>query len=175
MLVNANTRKQQQTAASNAAVERGAAVSAPTTAPSDPPDPTLPLEWGVPERHLRLVYDDEPQLAAPLPPASVAQLAKTIAEVGYGIRPAHQLNRWVEGKQLAFLKARGSAVQRHPSGKALRADRSWHQVRGIRIMPVSTECAEASAVLVGTRRACAIAMRLELVDERWLVTAVRLG
>lgn len=150
-------------------------MSAPTIAPSDPPDPVLPLQWGVPERHLRIVTDDEPRLALPLPPASIAQLAKTIAEVGYGVRPAHQLNRWVESKQLALLKARGSAVQRHPSGTSLRGDRAWHQVRGIRIMPVTAESAEASAVLVGTRRACAVALRLEIVNHQWLVTAVRLG
>lgn len=150
-------------------------MSAPNTAPSCPPDPALPLEWGVPERHLRLAHDAEPQLQAALTPGSVAQLAKTIAEVGYGVRPAHQLNRWVESQQLALLKARGAAVQRHPSGKALRQDRNWHQVRGIRIMPVSSTVAEASAVLIGSRRACAIALRLELIDHAWLVTAVRLG
>lgn len=150
-------------------------MSAPDTAPRCAPDPTLDLDWGIPERHLRVVHDGEPQLQIPLQPASIAQLAKAIAEVGYGSRPAHQLSRWVETKQLALLKARGAAVQRHPAGKAMRAERQWHQVRGIRIMPVSQTAAEASAVLVGSRRACAIALRLEVLEQKWLVTAVRLG
>jgi hypothetical protein len=175
MLMKANTSKQQQTAAPDAATIRRSAVSAPDTAPRCAPDPTLPLEWGVPERHLRVVQDCEPQLKIPLQPANIAQLAKAIAEVGYGTRPAHQLNRWVEAKQLALLKARGGAVQRHPAGKTIQAERQWHQVRGIRIMPVSGTVAEVSAVLVGSRRACAVALRLEAVDDAWLVTAVRLG
>jgi hypothetical protein len=173
--MKANVSKQQQTAAPDAATIRRSAVSAPDIAPRCAPDPTLPLEWGVPERHLRIVHDAEPQLHMPLQPANIAQLAKAIAEVGYGSRPAHQLNRWVESKQLALLKARGSAVQRHPAGKAIQAERQWHQVRGIRIMPVTGTVAEASAVLVGSKRACAVALRLEVIDDKWLVTAVRLG
>ncbi len=166
----------------------------------------LPLTWQVAPgidavppapRHLRLVatvpadsYDsgptgstngpttDSPANAAPTI-AWVARMARAVSEVGIGDRPAGQLTRWVERRQLANLAERGAAFRRHPSnrnaGKGQGARRTLKQVRSIRICQIVDGIAETSAVLVGSDRSRAIAMRFEYIGERWLITAVTLG
>lgn len=160
----------------------------------------LPLVWevapGTPAvppvpRHLRLVGQEPPAThptngpatspgGPPVPPPVwVARMARAIAEVACGDRPAQQLTRWVEKRQLAMLAARGKAAQRHPSAihgrKARAAMRSLQQVRAIRVCPVAPGVAETSAVLVGDGRGRAVAMRFETVNDAWQVTAIALG
>ena len=160
----------------------------------------LPLVWevapGTPAvppapRHLRLVGETPPARHAsngpaaarsgpPVPPPLwVARMARAIAEVACGDRPAQQLTRWVEKRQLAMLAARGNAARRHPSAvhgrNARSATRSLQQVRAIRVCPVAPGVAETSAVLVGDGRGRAVAMRFETVNDSWQVTAIALG
>lgn len=168
----------------------------------------LPLDWQVAPgvdavptapRHLRLVAtgpagstdsgtnDSGPNDSGPndqvpnnAPPIDwVARMARAVAEVGIGDRPAGQLTRWVERRQLAHLAERGAAIRRHPSirttGKTQGAMRTLKQVRSIRICHIVDGIAETSAVLVGSDRARAIAMRFEYIGDRWLITAVNLG
>ena len=161
----------------------------------------LPLDWQVAPgidavptapRHLRLVatgpadsYDsgptgsptDSPTNTAPTI-AWVARMARAVGEVGIGDRPAGQLTRWVERRQLAHLAERGAAIRRHPSSRTAgtqAAMRTLKQVRSIRICHIVDGIAETSAVLVGSDRARAIAMRFEYIGDRWLITAVNLG
>ena len=152
----------------------------------------LPLEWevgpGIPAvppapRHLRLVGGTD--ASAPVPAAAapslewIARIARAIAEVGSGDRPAGQLMRWVERRQLAHLAARGAAVQHHPSSRGRQvqtaAARAGAKVRSIRVCPIVDGIVETSAVLIGGPRARAIALRFEYVEERWLVTPISLG
>ncbi len=153
----------------------------------------LPLSWevspGVPAvpqvpRHLHVVgtleshVTGEPQ--ADLPAVEwVARMARAVAEVGAGERPPGQLTRWVERDQLRQLAARGAAVTRHPSTRgrvtAANRPRALQQVRSIRLCPIAPGIVETSAVLVGTERARAVAMRFEFITERWLLTAFSLG
>lgn len=154
----------------------------------------LPLHWevapgvsAVPElpRHLRVVGSSalaEPAVAdepAPPPAGLIARLARAVTEVGTGVRPASQLATWVRRDALALLEARGRAFQRHPSARAAAAraanTRSLAQVRAIRICPVAPGAVETSAVLVGTNRSRAVAMRLEAQGDRWQVVAISLG
>ena len=161
----------------------------------------LPLTWQVAPgidavptapRHLRLVatgpadsYDsgptgsptDSPTITAPTI-AWVARMARAVSEVGIGDRPAGQLTRWVERRQLAHLAERGAAIRRHPSSRTAgtqAAMRTLKQVRSIRICHIVDGIAETSAVLVSSDRARAIAMRFEYIGDRWLITAVNLG
>ena len=158
----------------------------------------LPLTWQVApgvdavptaRRHLHLVAtapagssdsgpnDQVPNNAPPI--AWVARMARAVGEVGIGDRPAGQLTRWVERRQLAHLAERGAAIRRHPStrtaGKTQGAMRTLKQVRSIRICHIVDGIAETSAVLVSSDRARAIAMRFEYIGDRWLITAVNLG
>lgn len=151
----------------------------------------LPLTWDV-----RPGVPAEPQaparlrLVSPIPEPEadqldgpelswVARIARAIAEVGSGDRPAAQLTRWVERAELARLAARGQCAVRHPSARARRAEagraRSAQQVRAIRLCPIRPGVVESSAVLVGADRGRAIALRFEHVADRWLVTAISLG
>ncbi|MCX6424780.1 MAG: Rv3235 family protein [Actinobacteria bacterium] len=121
--------------------------------------------------------DQVPNNAPPI--AWVARMARAVGEVGIGDRPAGQLTRWVERRQLAHLAERGAAIRRHPSsrtaGKTQAAMRTLKHVRAIRICHIVDGIAETSAVLVGSDRARAIAMRFEYIGDRWLITAVNLG
>ncbi|MDD2818085.1 MAG: Rv3235 family protein [Candidatus Nanopelagicales bacterium] len=160
----------------------------------------LPLVWEVAPgitavppipRHLRLVGSDAPSDVTgsdpkalpggpPVPPPMwVARMARAIAEVASGDRPAQQLSRWVEKRELAVLAARGKAAQLHPSAihgrNARAAARSLQQVRAIRVCPVAPGVAETSAVLVGEGRGKAVAMRFESANNAWQVTAIALG
>lgn len=150
----------------------------------------LPLDWTVggdlpatPPRakHLRLVTPNPP----PAPPAPgsagrlpapapwVARLAPAILEVAAGERPAGQLTRWVTTEIRETLARRGMAVRRHPAGKGLQPQ--GRKVRSVRVTSPAPGVIEASAVVVGAVRSRAVAMRLEAVRDRWLVTAVELG
>ncbi len=160
----------------------------------------LPLVWEVAPgitavppipRHLRLVGSDIPPDTtrsdpnvlpggSPVPPPMwVARMARAIAEVASGDRPAQQLSRWVEKRELAVLAARGKAAQIHPSAihgrNARAAARSLQQVRAIRVCPIAPGVAETSAVLVGEGRGKAVAMRFESTNNAWQVTAIALG
>lgn len=147
-------------------------------------DPELALHWeirpGIPAvpaaRHQRLLEkepasepapDDAPALAF------VARMAQACAEVAYGARPASQLKRWVHRTPLDMLARHGECVVRHPSSRQGTIDRTFHVVRGIRVLRVSEGAYETSAVLIGKRRSRAIAMRLEWHGDAWLVTAVQ--
>lgn len=109
----------------------------------------------------------------------VARMARAIAEVGSGDRPAGQLTRWVERQELARLAARGQCASRHPAVRGRRAGaprmHAAQQVRAIRLCAIRPGVIESSAVLVGAGRGRAIALRFEHVADRWLVTAISLG
>ena len=151
----------------------------------------LPLTWevapGVPAvppvpRQLRLVAppaEPTPESLVTPEPAWVAQLARAVSEVGAGDRPPGQLTRWVEHNELTRLAARGRATANHPSVRMRRAqltsERARRQVRAVRICPIRPGVVETSAVLVGTGRGQAIAMRMEQRHDRWIVTALSLG
>lgn len=159
----------------------------------------LPLEYevapGVPAipptpTHLHLVGSSEPEVlpevpsdgtqagaepALPPPGLWTMRLARAIAEVAHGERPAGQLTPHVSREQLLRLSRRGQAVARHPSGRTQRGTTRLRTVRGVRVCPVAPGVVEASAVLVGGQRAQAIALRLEAVGTQWIATAVELG
>ena len=115
--------------------------------------------------------------AAALPPPGLwtMRLARAIAEVAHGERPAGQLTPHVSREQLLRLSRRGQAVLRHPSSAAQRGSTRLRTVRGVRVCSVAPGVVEASAVLVGGQRAQAIALRLEAVGSNWVATAVELG
>jgi len=147
----------------------------------------LPLEWevaaGVPAvpgipAHLRIVGepgDYDCKGLDPLGPAWVARMTRAIAEVLAGIRPAGQLNRWVERRLLDRLADRGMAMRRNPTARA-HADgpHQWQGVRSIRLCPVADGIVEASAVLIGRQRSQAMTLRFEAAEGRWLITNAEL-
>lgn len=110
----------------------------------------------------------------PDPGPWVARLARAVAEVAVGERPAAQLIRHVAHDELARLARRGMHVQRHPSARAQKGTLRLRAARGIRVCPVAPGIVETSAVIVGQDRARAVAIRLEARSDRWLATVVDL-
>jgi hypothetical protein len=156
----------------------------PGMKPDTPEQLPLALEWevspGVPAvppvpPDLRIVGSPEPHEASlPDPGRWVSQLARAIAEVSVGERPPGQLTRWVSRTELAKLAARATYISRHPSARAQRGVSRLRTVRAVRVCPVAPGIVETSAVLVGTDRAQAIAIRLEATAGRWLATAIEM-
>jgi len=170
---NANARNQHRDPRRG---RRGrSTVSAPDLLTVANEEATLPLAWQRDEPEQPAVPLGPPTLDMPLTPESVGNLARAVAEVGFGVRAASHLHRWVTRPQLELLQAHGAAVRRHPSSSRGADPRRWHQVRAIRIQPVSPTVVEVCAVLVGGRRSCAVAMRLELAKHQWVATSVRLA
>ena len=153
---------------------------------------TLPYEYevapGVPAippatSHLHLVAENgstsDPDAAVPPhlehPGRWTQRLARAIAEVATGERPAGQLTGHVSREVQTYLALRGQSVARHPASRGTRGATRLRAVQGVRVCPVAPGVVEASAVLVGGDRARALALRLEAQGDQWVATAVQLG
>ncbi len=101
-------------------------------------------------------------------------MARAIYEVASGERPAAQLSRWVERSTLERIGTRGAAMARHPSMRVHHGVSRLRKVRSVRVCAVASGVVEASAVIVGMERSHAMALRLEVVDGRWLITAIEM-
>ena len=154
---------------------------------AEPQQLPLALEWevspGVPAvppvpPRLRVVGPDlsSPSEGGPLPEPGrwAAQLARAIDEVSRGERPPGQLTRWVSRPELTKITARATFPARHRAARGRRNAGTLHTVRAVRVCPVAPGVIETSAVLVGSQRSYAIAIRLEEVAGRWLATAVEM-
>jgi hypothetical protein len=111
-----------------------------------------------------------------LPRASdwAARMARAIYEVSSGERPAAQLSQWVERATLERINLRGSAMARHPAMRMHQGVSRLRKVRSVRVCTVAVGIVEASAVIVGMERSHALALRMEITDGRWLVTAIEM-
>lgn len=104
------------------------------------------------------------QLEDPAPRA--AMLARAVLESLAGDRPVQQLMRWTTPEVYGQLEPLVSARTIRPWATTLRRVLVCEPAPGV---------AEVTAVVQRGVRAAAIALRLEGVDGRWLVTALQLG
>jgi hypothetical protein len=98
----------------------------------------------------------------PLPRAGL--LTRALLEVISGIRPAGQLAPWVSPAVLATLHRMVAGRITRPAPAALRRVLVSEPVPGV---------AEVTAVVQRGVRAEALALRMEAVDGRWIVTALQ--
>lgn len=148
------------------------APGVPATRPLElVPEPTGP---SVLPSHIRVPNEEGELVDIPHPISWAGHMARMVFEVGCGERPSAQLNRWVSRDQLSLLAMRGRSYSRHPSTRAQKGLSRLRKVRGVRAMQVAPGIIEASAVLVGTARSHAIAMRMEAVGNQWLLTAIEM-
>ncbi|MEI8056243.1 MAG: Rv3235 family protein [Actinomycetes bacterium] len=156
---------------------------------------TLALQWSRtgddsaapgPAPDLRLVprvpamdRDTDPAVAVvatsrdelPDPGRWTAQLVQAVVEVLAHERPRQQLVRWLTPDVYADLSAHvmgstpPSARAQNPSGT-----RARRNVSSIHVFEPADGIVEANAVVVGGRRARAVALRLEGWDGRWRCT-----
>ncbi len=124
--------------------------------------------------HIRVPNEEGDLVEVPHPISWAGHMARMVFEVSCGERPSAQLNRWVSRDQLSLLALRGRSYSRHPATRAQKGLSRLRKVRGVRAMQVAPGIIEASAVLVGTARSHAIAMRMEAVGNQWMLTAVEM-
>jgi hypothetical protein len=134
--------------------------------PSAGEPPALPLGFVTPQRPA------PPAQPLDLPPVAEfgAALARALAEVLSGARPAPQVIRFVTPAVYSDLAHRafvGARRQRRPRRAV---------VRRVRVSMLRDGVAELSVVLgADGGRVTALALRLEAVDGRWVITAFSAG
>ena len=107
----------------------------------------------------------------PDPHDLVAKLAQAIVEVVSGQRPAPQLIRHTSPTIYAVLARQAMVAGRRRTPGARRPA----LVRRVRVCEPADGVVEACAVVVSHGRVRALALRLEGLDGRWLVTALTMG
>lgn len=130
---------------------------------------SLALDFFPPEED----FERRPTLRSELddPRPFVAKVAQAIIEVASGQRPAPQLIRHTSPQVYSVLARRALvSARRQPSGARRSA-----VVRRIRLCEPADGVVEACAVVVSHGRVRALALRLEGLDGRWIVTQLTIG
>lgn len=107
----------------------------------------------------------------PDPAPLVPRLAQTVIEVVSGQRPAPQLIRHTAPSVYSVLARQSMVAGRRRTPGAQRSP----LVRRVRLCEPADGVVEACAVVVSHGRVRALAMRLEGLDGRWVVTALTIG
>lgn len=141
--------------------------------PAVRPLPKQPATSGLPS-HIQVLNEEGMPTSVPHPVTWASHMARMVFEVGCGERPASQLNKWVSRQTLNTLALRGQSYARHPATRAQKGMSRLRRVSGVRAMQVAPGIVEASAVLVGTARSHAVAMRMEARGNQWVLTAVEM-
>ena len=105
------------------------------------------------------------------------RIAQAAIEVLAGTRPVQQLSRSLDPKSLTSLQHRAALTRAHAlrSGNAQSRHHRNPQVRSVHGCAVSETVYEASMVVNEELRSRAVAMRLELSNGGWKVTALQIG
>ncbi len=116
-----------------------------------------------------------PRSALPDPRVRAAAVVRIVLEVLCGDRPTRQIAGWVAPAVLEHLERRtAERIRRQPRQSRLRS---------LRVSEPAECVAEVSAVITSTvagRTGCAeryraVALRMEAIDARWIVTALAIG
>ena len=150
------------------------APGVPAVRPVPAIDPTPQSGTTAMPSHIDVINDQGEIVSLPHPMVFASTMARMVFEVGCGERPAAQLNKWVARGRLATLGLRGQSYARHPATRAQKGLSRLRKVRAVRAMQVAPGIFETSAVLVGTARSHAIAMRMEARGSQWLLTAIEM-
>jgi hypothetical protein len=107
----------------------------------------------------------------PDPEPFVARLAQAVVEVVSGQRPAPQLIRHASPNVYSVIARQAMVAGRRRAP----GPRRPAAVRRVRVCEPADGIVEACAVVVSHGRVRALAIRLEGLDGRWLVTALTIG
>lgn len=127
---------------------------------SVPRPPTTPVEP---------IADDADRIAA-----TATSLAVACLEIFAGVRRSESIGRWVDAELLAKIDRRArlraeiapvSTVRDHRAARTLQAER-------VRVCRVHATVAEATVMVRTQSRFRAVAVRLELIANRWTMTAL---
>lgn len=106
----------------------------------------------------------------PDPRVATARIAQILIDVMVGQRPVSQLNSVTNEAVRADVLRAVSSLPPSSNGTRMRL-----QVTSVRVTTPGPTVVEASAVIRGTQRSRAMALRLEGLDGRWLCTALKVG
>ena len=141
----------------------------PTGLPAEPepPEPIALLEDPF--------FAAQPTRTADLPdPVTwTGRLVQGLVDVLSGERPPGQLTRWLTPGVLAAVNAHANASNR--ADVTVRRLRTRRRIGSIHVSTPTDGVVEACAVIVGTKRSRAMALRLEGLDGRWRCTALDVG
>jgi hypothetical protein len=107
----------------------------------------------------------------PDPAAFVGRLAQAVVEIVSGQRPAPQVIRHTAPTVYSVIARQAMVAGR----RRLPGARRPAVVRRVRVCEPADGIVEACAVVVAHGRVRALALRLEGLDGRWLVTALTIG
>ena len=150
-------------APSHAPLESVAPLSALSTAA-----PVAPVAPFTPQRAIPAAYVKRGPLGDPTP--LVCTVAKAALEIALGANGIDQLARWITPTLRTTLLRQQSLSRR--AGYTARGRVS---VARVRLCRVSATAVEAAVVATEGEMAHALALRLEAVSGRWLVTALDVG
>ncbi len=105
--------------------------------------------------------------ALPDPQAWAGRMVQAVIEVLSGVRPLAQLVRWTSPDVYAALQRRSARTRPQPGRRAI--------VRSVHVSEPADGVAEACAVVIAHGRVRAVALRLEGLDGRWVMTALEIG
>lgn len=105
------------------------------------------------------------------------RIAQAAIEVLAGTRPAQQLSRSMDPACLASLQHRAALTRAHTARAGSGRPRLHRnpQVRSVHACAVSETVYETAMVVSEELRSRAVAMRLELSNGAWKVTALQIG
>jgi hypothetical protein len=133
----------------------------------------LPLRLVPPARAAEPEPLSEEPARVPDPRRFVAPFAQGIAEVLMGVRPPQQLSQATTIEVLGQLERNAGRLA--PRSAARLVNRARPRVSSVRLCEPCPGVAEVCAVVdTGVRRR-ALALRLEVIGERWQCTVLRVG
>ncbi|MDN5755478.1 MAG: Rv3235 family protein [Arthrobacter sp.] len=104
----------------------------------------------------------------------VRMVALAAFESMTGVRPVHQLARWLEAGQYEKLRCRVALINATRPDDGTRSRRNT-SIRRTRLCPVATGAYEASLVVAENDRVRAAALRVERRHGHWTVVDLQLG
>jgi Family of unknown function (DUF6459) len=140
-----------------------------TAAPATPGPPTLTVLAGGSSPHF-----GPDARGLPDPRDWAARFCQAIVEVIGGDRPAAQLVRWTSRDVYRDLNRR-VRILGLTSNAATRGQVPRPQVRSVRVCQPALNIAEVAVHLQHGSRSRALAARLEIIERRWLCTALQIG
>ncbi|MCT1605774.1 Rv3235 family protein [Nesterenkonia massiliensis] len=140
-------------------------------------------------RELNATSELRPDGRAPVPLASEREeqrqitaisrmVCQAMAETFAGLRPVHQMQRWLDGEIYQKVSRRAALLARHRQRFSPGQHRNGPAqlvFRSIRTQQVSPSAWEVCVIFTDDQRTRACALRCEAHRARWRITALELG
>jgi len=147
------------------------APAAPET--NDPPEPPRHTYRQV-ESQETFDYQPTSTKELPDPKAAIDRMVAGVLETVHGLRDPRQLARWVSYEVYTAVQARARGVRRRYYSLNGPPARPIFALGNVVIGEPRDGVVEAAAIVHGPTRVRAVALRLEGLDDRWMMTSFRM-